>query len=86
MILHGQVTVGTVASFIGQPSVDFMQMHIHNNDNTDSIYLGGPNVTTSNGLALLKLDSFESVIAPNDKIFAISTKSSHLVSYMMVSV
>ena len=86
MILNGQVTVGTVATYIGQPSIEFMQTHIHNNDNTDIIYLGGPNVTTSNGLGLFKLDSFETVVGPNDQIFAVSAKNSHLVSYMMVSV
>jgi hypothetical protein len=86
MIMSGQVTVGTAPTYIGQPSVDFMQIHIHNSDNTTDVFLGGSEVTTSTGLRLPKLDTFEIVVGPKDKIYAISSKQDHTVSYLMANV
>ena len=60
-------------------------MHLHNNDNTDAIYIGGTGVTTSNGLRLLKQDSFEMILNPKDAIYAVSTKNGHSVSYFAVT-
>lgn len=86
MIMSGQVTIGTTPTYVGQPSVDFMQIHIHNSDNTTDVFLGGSAVTTSTGLRLPKLDTFEIVVGPKDKIYAISTKADHVVSYLMANV
>jgi hypothetical protein len=85
MIYHGTVTIGTNPTFIGPLSVVPIQLHLHNNDNTDTVYLGGSSVTTSNGLRLLKQDTFEIVLAPEDKIYAIATKAEHVVSYFAVT-
>ena len=85
MIHHGVVSVGTEATFVGPLSVMPYRMHLHNNDNTDAIYIGGTGVTTSNGLRLLKQDSFEMILNPKDAIYAISTKSGHFVSYFAVT-
>jgi hypothetical protein len=85
MIHHGVVTVGTAATFVGPLSVMPYRMHLHNNDNTDAVYIGGTGVTTSNGLKLLKEDTFEIILNPKDAIYAISTKGGHSVSYFAVT-
>ena len=99
MIHHGVVTVGTTATFVGPLSVMPYRMHLHNNDNTDEVYIGGTGVTTSNGFELDKHGTFETILnpkdaiyavstknGPKDKIYAISTKADHVVSYLMANV
>jgi hypothetical protein len=51
-------------------------------DNTDVIYIGGEDVTTANGLGLFKLDSLELNCYAGERIFAISSKSNHLITYL----
>jgi hypothetical protein len=85
MIHHGVVSVGITPTFVGPLSVMPYRMHLHNNDNTDEVYLGGTGVTTSNGFRLLKQDSFEMILNPKDAIYAISTKNGHSVSYFAVT-
>lgn len=82
-LTNGTVTVGTAATQINGPaSGNPIFLHIHNNDNTDTMYLGGPAVTTTDGLALTKLDSFEIILRPGNSIYAISTKAGHTLSYL----
>ena len=59
-VVSGNTTVGTSATLIdGIAWHNPVLLHIHNDDNTTSIHIGGPDVTTSNGLELTKLDSLE---------------------------
>lgn len=85
MILHNVVTIGTAPTFVGPLSVVPIQLHVHNDDNTDAVYLGGSTVTTSNGLKLTKEDSFEIVLAPEDKLYGVATKEGHTISYFAVT-
>lgn len=85
MIHNGVVTVGTTATFVGPLSVMPYRMHLHNNDNTDAVFLGGTAVTTSNGLRLLKEESIDFVLNPKDAIYAIATKEGHTISYFAVT-
>lgn len=82
MITTGQLTVGTVATQIDGTSANNFKMHIHNLDNTDTLFIGGPDVTITNGLGLLKLDSIELECYPLESIWVVSTKAGHLVSYL----
>lgn len=82
MISTGQLTVGTVAVQIDGTSNSNFKMHIHNNDNTDTLYVGNENVTVENGLGLPKLDSLELECYPLETIWVVSSKSGHIVSYM----
>jgi hypothetical protein len=82
MITTGQVTVGTVATQIDGTSVSNFKLHIHNMDNTDTLYIGGEDVTTSNGLGLVKLDSIELECYPSERVFVIATKPGHLISFL----
>lgn len=82
MITSGQTTVGTAATLIDGLEVNPFRIHLHNNDNTDAIYLGGAAVTTSNGLVVQKLDSIELIINPLEALYAVSTKAGHVVSWL----
>lgn len=82
-ILSGNTTVGTTATLIdGVAWQNPVLLHIHNNDNTDAVYIGGPDVTTSNGLILQKLDSLEITLHQANQIYCVSTKSNHVVSWI----
>lgn len=82
MITTGQMTVGTTAQQIDGTSVSNFKLHIHNMDNTDTLYVGGADVTISNGLALTKLDSLELECYPLDAVWVVSTKAGHQLSYL----
>jgi|LakMenEpi03Aug12_release.lakeMendotaPanAssembly.Ray.scaffolds.fasta_scaffold122739_2 hypothetical protein len=82
-LFSGNTTVGTAATLIdGVAWQNPVVMHIHNNDNTDSVYIGGPDVTTSNGLKLLKEDSIEITLHQANTIYCVSSKSGHTVSWI----
>ena len=82
MITSGQTTIGTAATLIDGLEVNPFRLHLHNNDNTDAVYLGGSAVTTSNGLVLQKLDSIELIVNPLEALYAVSTKAGHVVSWL----
>ena len=79
----GVTSVGTVATLIdGVAWQNPVVMHIHNADNTDTVYIGGSDVTTSNGLGLLKQDSIDLTLYPGNTIYAVSTKAGHNISFI----
>ncbi len=82
-LFSGNTTVGTAATLIdGVAWQNPVLMHIHNNDNTDSVYIGGSDVTTSNGLKLTKEESIEITLHQANQIFCVSSKSGHVVSWI----
>ena len=81
-LLSGQMSVGTAPSRVDGISNNPVVLHIHNNDNSDAVYIGGPDVTTANGLTLIKLDSVDFILRPGNTVYAISTKTGHNVSYI----
>jgi len=82
-LFSGNTTVGTAATLIdGIAWHNPVLLHIHNNDNTDTVYIGGPDVTTSNGLRLLKLDSLEISLHQANQIYCVSSKTGHIVSWI----
>jgi len=84
-ITSGHVTVGTTAVQIDGANVSNYRLHIHNSDNQANLYLGGPDVSTNNGLILEKLDSTELIISPGDAVWVVSSSNNHLVSYMKIT-
>ena len=82
MISSGQVTVGTASTLIDGLEVNPFRLHIHNHDNTEAIYLGAFDVTTTTGLKLLKLDSIELIINPLEALYAVSSQAGHVISYL----
>ena len=81
-ITSGNITVGTVASLIDGTSVSNFRLLVHNNDNTDAVYLGGSDVTTSTGLKLDKGIILQLEMNPLDSVYAVSGKTGHIISYM----
>ena len=81
-ITSGAMTVGTVATIIDGTSVSNFRLIIHNNDNTDAVFIGGPDVTTANGLRVLKEESIQLEMNPLDSIYAVSGKAGHTISYL----
>jgi hypothetical protein len=82
-IQTGQVSVGTAATRILGTNGNFGHVILQNNDNTDAVYIGGTGVTTSTGLALQKLDHHDFAIIPATELYAVSSKSGHILSYLL---
>jgi hypothetical protein len=84
-IVSGQTTVGTTRVQIDGTSQSVYRLHIHNNDNQINLYLGGGDVTTSNGLILEKSDSTEIMVSPGDSVWVVSSSGNHLISWLKVT-
>ena len=82
----GQTSVGTAASHIDGVLNEFAgnpyRLFIHNNDNTDAVYLGGSGVTTSTGLMLDKGVMIQLTVSATDLLYAVSGKTGHIISWM----
>ena len=81
-ISSANVTIGTVATLIYRSGENPVRLHLHNDDNTDTIDLGNASVTTATGLSLLKNDSIELILNPNESLFGISSKEGHSMSFL----
>ena len=81
-ISTGQLSVGTTPVQIDGTSNSSFRLHIHNLDNTNTLYVGAGDVTTTTGLGLPKLDSLEIMCYPGESIFVVSDKTGHLVSWL----
>ena len=81
-ITSGHLTVGTTAVQIDGSYVSNYRLHIHNSDNQENLYLGGPDVSTSNGLVLPKQDSTELLMSPGDSLWVVSSSTNHLVTWL----
>jgi hypothetical protein len=82
-LFSGTTTVGTSATLIdGVAYNNPVLLHIHNNDNTDAVYIGGSNVTTTTGLKLTKEDSIEITLHQANTIYCVSDKNGHVISWI----
>jgi hypothetical protein len=81
-ITTNRVTVGTVATIVDGTYNSNFRLVIHNNDNTDAVYIGGPDVTTTNGLVLQKQETIQLQMNPLESIYAVATKTAHTISYL----
>jgi len=82
----GQTSVDTTATHIDGVLNEFAgnpyRLFIHNNDNTTAVYLGGSGVTTSTGLMVDKGVMIQLTVSPTDLLYAVSSKSGHIISWM----
>jgi hypothetical protein len=85
-VISGQITVGTTAVGIDGLSTNYYHLHVHNSSNTKNLYLGGPDLTISNGLLIPGLDSFEVTVSPNTQVYCISDSGSHLISWLRMDI
>lgn len=86
MVSNGWTSVGTAATLVDGRHNQATYLTIHNNDNTDAVYIGNSNVTTTTGLKLNKEESYQFILQPLDQIFAVSTKAGHNISWMRQTV
>lgn len=82
MIRNGWTSVGTAATPIDGVHNNPTRMTLHNNDNSTNVYLGGPDVTITSGLLLLKQQSYQFELEPLEQIYAVSDKVGHIISWM----
>lgn len=82
MLTNGWTTVGTVATPIDGVHNQSMRLIIHNNDNATNVFLGGPDVTITSGLLLLKEQSYQITLNPLEQLYAVSDKTGHVISWM----
>lgn len=78
----GTNSVGTTATLIDGNSVMPLRLLVHNNDNTDAVYLGASTVTTTTGLMLDKGIILEIILNPLEELYAVSTKAGHIISWI----
>ena len=81
-ITSGQTSIGTAVTLIDGLEVNPFRLHLHNNDNTADLFLGGSAVTTTTGLKLIKEDSIELIINPLEALYAVSSKQGHVISWL----
>lgn len=80
---NGKVSIGTAATLIDGPrSGNPIYLRIHNDDNSDSLFIGGATVTINDGYQLKKLESFDIILRPGNSMYAVSTKAGHSISYI----
>lgn len=74
LITSGQVTIGTAPTLIDGTSTSDFRLTIHNMNNDDNIYIGGPDVTITNGMQLLKLETIQLHMSPMSELYAVADK------------
>ena len=82
MLSNGRLTVGTVAAPIDGVYNQYARMILHNDDNTDAVYIGAAGVTTSTGLVLQKEQTIDIGLGPLEQLYAVSTKTGHTISFL----
>lgn len=84
-VTSGQQVVGTTRVQIDGMHNQWSHIHIRNNDTTKSLYIGGPDVTTANGLAVDKLANIDWEVPPNTAIYMITADGTVNVGWMRVN-
>ena len=84
-ITSGSQTVGTTAIQIDGVAVYQSHIYIRNNDSTKTLYVGGPDVTTANGLPIDKLTTLDFDVPPGEAIFMVSSDTGHSVSWLRIT-
>jgi 2-keto-3-deoxy-6-phosphogluconate aldolase len=83
--VSNQLVVGTERVEIPVSSVMPWRIEIKNADNSDDLYIGNGEVTTSTGMRLAKLERISLAVGPNDKLYLVSAKEGHNAAYVAVT-
>jgi hypothetical protein len=81
-ITTGHTSVGLTATIIDGTSNSDFRLTIHNADNTAKVYVGGPGVTTANGLGIEKLTTMQFDMYASQEMYAVSNKTGHIIHWM----
>lgn len=84
-VTSGTQTVGTARVQIDGVSVQPCHIEIRNNDTTKTLYVGGPDVTTANGLPVDKLATMHFDLPPLERVFMVAASDTVSVSWMRVT-
>lgn len=85
MITSGRDSVGTAATLIDGSHNSSFRLVIHNNDNSDAVYLGGSAVGTATGFDLQKLETIDLLLPAGSELYAVSTKLGHSISWLKIT-
>jgi len=84
-VTSGKLTVGTAAVEIPAGSTMPWTLEVHNDDNSDALFVGGAGVTSTTGMRLNKIERVVLPGGPLDRFYVVSTKSGHNVSFIAVT-
>ncbi len=83
-ISSGTQVIGTTRSQIDGNSVHWVTLHIRNNEDTKTLYVGNNDVTVGNGLPIDKLSTQHFEIPPGESLSMISDSGTHSVSWLRI--
>jgi len=84
-VVSGQVTVGTTAVEIPATCIMPFRLEIKNMDNTDDLFIGNGDVSTTTGIPLAKLERMRLELGPLDTVSVVSSKGTHTVGFIKFS-
>lgn len=83
MILSGNTNVGTAAVALGTVCVNPSRIHLTNQDNTKTVYIGASTVGTADGYQLLKEQTLVFDLNPAERLYGASTDAGgHIISWI----
>ena len=86
MPIHGGSTnVSTTAVQVDGNSAGWTHIHLRNNDNTKTLYLGNSDVSAANGLMINGLETVDFDIPPGDFFCMITSSGTASVSWLKVT-
>lgn len=85
MISSGRNTIGTAATLVDGTSNSSYRLIVQNDDNTNTLYLGGSTVGTATGLSLQKLETLDLLLSAGSELYAVSTKTGHSISWLKIT-
>ena len=82
-IKSGQIVVGTTRVKVPATCIMPWRLEIKNADNSDDLFIGNGDVTTSTGMRLAKLERISLELAPLDEVYLVSAKAGHNAAYIV---
>lgn len=84
-VTSGSQTVGVTATQVDGNAIYQSHLKVRNNDSTKTLYIGGPDVTTANGLPVDKLVTMDFDLPPGEAVYMVSTDAGHSVSWLRIT-
>ena len=82
IIATAQITVGTARVLLAAADDSAQRVTVHNNDSAQQVFLGGSDVTTSNGVHLDGKQERQITLNPGESLYGIASNS-YVVSVMI---
>lgn len=84
-ISSGTLLVGTTSVQIDGNAVQPSHIHIRNNENTKTLFVGNSDVTIANGLPISALTTIDFDLPPSEAIHMVSDSGTHSVSWLRIT-